>query len=287
MYSFDFGNRKSQIANPKSHKEEEAMKTNKVKRKLRQGEIALGTLVFEFGTPGIPRLCELAGAEFVIFDMEHTRFTIERIGELLAWCRGCDLVPLVRPPGTVYHLMSRPMDAGAMGLMVPMVESAEQAQQIVDAVKYAPLGKRGTAFNVAHDGYQSVDIARTMRQSNRESLILAQIESERGVDGVDEILSVRGIDVAWVGHFDLTQSMGIPGNFEDRRFQKAMDRVAEAVERHGAIAGRAVGSAEEAVHWAQRGFRMLAYSVDIQLYRSALHAGLEEVRTELAERKAV
>ena len=260
------------------------MKTNKVKRKLKRGEVALGTLVFEFDTPGIPRLCELAGAEFVIFDMEHTRFTIERIGELLAWCRGCDLVPLVRPPGTIYNLMSRPMDAGAMGLMVPMVESAEQAQQIVDAVKYGPMGKRGTAFNVAHDGYQSDDIVKTMRQSNRESLILAQIESPRGVDQVDEILSVEGIDVAWVGHFDLTQTMGIPGAFDDSRFQQAMDKVAEAAERHGVIAGRAVGSPEEAVHWAERGFRMLAYGLDTQLYRSALNAGLEEIKSGLAGR---
>ena len=213
------------------------MKANKVKRKLRRGEVALGTLVFEFDSPGLPRLIELAGAEFVIFDMEHTRFTIERITEMMALCRGCDLVPLVRPPATAYHLMSRPMDAGAMGLMVPMVESAEQAQEIVNAVKYGPLGKRGTAFNVAHDAYQSDDVVKTMRESNRESMILAQIESEHGVEQVDEILSVKGIDVAWVGHFDLTQSMGIPAEFGHKRFQKAMDRVAEAAESRGALAG--------------------------------------------------
>ena len=260
------------------------MKTNKVKRKLRRGDVSLGTLVFEFDTPGLPRLCELAGAEFVIFDMEHTRFTMERIGEMMAWCRNCDLVPMVRPPATAYHLMSRPMDAGAMGLMVPMVESAEQAQQIVDAVKYGPLGKRGTAFSVAHDNYRSDDIVKTMESSNRESMILAQIESEAGVDQVDEILSVKGIDVVWVGHFDLTQNMGIPGDFEHKRFQKAMDRVAEAAESRGAFAGKAVASVEEGVHWAKRGYRMLSYGLDIRLYQSALSAGLEGVRAGVEKR---
>jgi 2-dehydro-3-deoxyglucarate aldolase/4-hydroxy-2-oxoheptanedioate aldolase len=260
------------------------MKTNKVKKKLRRGEVSLGTLVFEFDTPGLPRLCELAGAEFVIFDQEHTRFTIERIAEMMAWCRNCDLVPLVRPPATAYHLMSRPMDAGAMGLMVPMVESADQAQQIVDAIKYGPLGKRGTAFGVAHDNYRSDDIVKTMASSNRESMILAQIESQAGVENVDEILSVKGIDVAWVGHFDLTQNMGIPADFKHRRFQKAMDQVAEAAERRGAFAGRMMGSAEEAVHWAGRGFRMLAYGLDIQIYQEGLRAGLEAVRKGLGRR---
>ena len=260
------------------------MKTNKVKRKLEQGEVALGTLIFEFDSPGLPRLCELAGAEFVIFDMEHTRFTLERIGELLAWSRACDLVPLVRPPGKIYHLMSRPMDAGAMGLMLPMVETAEQAQEIVHAVKYAPLGERGTAFGVAHDSYRSEDIVKTMRQSNEESIILAQIETEGGVEHVDEILSVEGIDVAWVGHFDLTQSMGIPGDFKNQRFQQAMDRVAEAAANHKAVAGRAMGSTDEALHWIDRGYRMIAYSRDSELFRSALEAGITTIREHLDRR---
>lgn len=257
------------------------MQVNDVKRKLNRGEIALGTLVFEFDAPGLPRLCELAGAEFVVFDMEHSRFSLERITQMLAWCKGRRLVPLVRPPATVYHLMSRPMDAGAMGLMVPMVESADQARQIVRAIKYAPMGGRGTAFGVAHDDYNAGDIVKTMQENNRESMILAQIESARGVAQIDDILSVEGIDVAWVGHFDLTQDMGIPGQFSHPDYLRAMDRVAEAAARHGAIAGRMVTSPEEAVFWANRGFRMLAYGVDSALYRSALETGLQAIHTKL------
>ena len=259
------------------------MKTNKVKRKLKRGEVALGTLVFEFDSPGLPRLCELAGAEFVIFDMEHTRFTIERITELLAWSRGCDLVPLVRPPDKIYHLMSRPMDAGAMGLMLPSVDTPEQAREIVNAVKYAPLGNRGTGFGMAHDNYLAGDTVKTMRQSNRESMVLAQIETGQGVENVDDILSVEGVDVAWVGHNDLAQSLGIPGDFENPRFQKAMDRVAEAAERRGAIAGRSVGSTEEALAWIGRGYQMLTYSRDSVLFQSALQTGLDTIRAGLTK----
>src|SRR5947209_4815100 len=101
------------------------MRTNQVKRTLQRGGIAIGTMVFEFRTPGIARIAAAAGAEFVIFDMEHTGWSDETIGMLVATARGSDLVPMARVPATQYHLLSRPLDVGAMGLMLPMVESEE------------------------------------------------------------------------------------------------------------------------------------------------------------------
>ena len=171
------------------------MKQNRVKRKLKRGEVSLGTMSFEFDTPGFARLCELSGAEWVIYDMEHTRFTMERIADLLAWSHGCDIVPLVRAATLAEMALRQPMDAGSMGMMVPMVESGEEAQAIVDAVKYAPEGKRGTAFGIAHDRYETGDILRTMQSSNRESMIITQIETEKGVANVDAIAAVKEVDV--------------------------------------------------------------------------------------------
>lgn len=254
------------------------MKQNRVKRKLKRGEVSLGTMVMEFDAPGIPRLCELAGAEWVIFDMEHTRFSMARIGDLMGWSHGCDVVPLVRVLTANEMAIRRPMDAGAMGVMVPMVESVEQAQLIVNAVKYTPAGKRGTAFGIAHDRYDAGDVVRTMQSSNRESLIIAQIETARGVDNVDAIAEVKEIDVLWVGHFDLTQDLGTPGDFSNPRFQKAMDRVAAAAAEHGKTAGRLVATPEEAREWMSRGYRMLCYSRDTELLKRALADGLAEIR---------
>jgi 2-dehydro-3-deoxyglucarate aldolase/4-hydroxy-2-oxoheptanedioate aldolase len=257
------------------------MKHNRVKRKLKRGEVSLGTMVFEFDSPGVARLCELAGAEWVIFDMEHTRFSMARIGDLMGWSHGCDIVPLVRASSSGELEIRRPMDAGSMGIMVPMVETAQQAIEIVNAVKYMPAGKRGTAFGIAHDRYETGDILRTMQSSNRESMIIAQIESEKGVENVDEIAAVKEIDVVWVGHFDLTQSMGIPGEFTHPKFQAAMDRVADAARKNGKTAGRLVGTVEEAKTWVDRGYRMLCYSRDTELLQRALREGLSEVREHL------
>src|SRR5215203_5402676 len=114
------------------------MRENSAKRKLLDGDVSLGTMVFEFPTTGIGRIAAEAGAEFVIYDMEHTGWSIETIRGLIATSRAANLVPMVRIPATQYHLIARPLDVGAMGLMVPMVESAEQAQVIVDSAKYPP-----------------------------------------------------------------------------------------------------------------------------------------------------
>src|SRR5207249_1836402 len=113
---------------------------------------ALGTMVFEFATTGIARLAAEAGAEFVIFDMEHTGWTLDTMRLLIATAQSADTVPLVRVPVTEYHYLAHALDIGAMGVMVPMVESEEQARRIVRACKYPPQGRRGTAFGVAHDG---------------------------------------------------------------------------------------------------------------------------------------
>ena len=129
------------------------MRTNKVKAALKAGGTAFGTMIFEFNTTGIGRIAAAAGAEFVIFDMEHTGWGIDTIRTLIASARGADIVPLVRVPATQYHLLSGPLDAGAGGLMMPMVESEEQARLIAHSTKYPPTGKRGAAFGVAHDDF--------------------------------------------------------------------------------------------------------------------------------------
>ena len=154
--------------------------------------------------------------------MEHTGWSIETVRGLIATTRAADAIPMVRVPATEYHLISRPLDVGAMGIMVPMVESAEQAQKIVTSAKYPPRGRRGAAFGVAHDDYTGGDIIAKMQSANDEILLIAQIETEHGLENVDAIAAVEGIDVLWIGHFDLTNFMGIPGQFTSDAYLDAV-----------------------------------------------------------------
>lgn len=254
------------------------MRTNSVKKKLREGDRAVGTLIMEFATSGIARITAAAGADFVLFDMEHTGWSIETIRLLLATARGADVVPLVRVPATEYHFLARVLDTGAMGLMVPMVESAEQAALIVQSTKYPPLGKRGAAFGVAHDDYQPGDTVAKMRSANEETLLIAQIETARGIDSVEAIAAVEGIDVLWIGHNDLTNSLGIAGQFDHPRYREAVARVLDAAKRHGKAAGFMATGIELGRSLVDQGFRMVAYGGDIGIYQQGLREGIVALR---------
>ena len=258
------------------------MRENKVKRTLLQGGVALGTFVFEFNTSGIARLVADAGAEFVVFDCEHSGWSTETVRELLATVGSADLVPMVRVPTTRYEYVARALDMGAMGVMVPMVETEEQARDIVEYAMYPPAGRRGAAFGVAHDDYTEGDVAMKMLSANEEQLLLAQIETTRGLENVDAIAGVDSIDVLWVRHFDLTCSMGIPGQFTNPDYLHALDRIVDACRRRGKIPGMMASSVEDARDLLARGFRCLSYSGDLWIYKDALRRGLASIREAMS-----
>ncbi len=257
------------------------MRSNFVKHALREGDTALGTMVFEFATPGIARIVASAGADFVVFDQEHSGWGIDTIRMLMATALAADVVPLVRVPATQYHFISRPLDVGASGIMVPMVETAEQARLVVSSAKYPPLGNRGAAFGIAHDDYEAAEDAISgMRNANDQTLLIAQIETRRGTDNVDEIAAVEGLDVLWIGHNDLTNSMGIPGRFDHPDYLRAIDRFLEACRRHGKAPGIMSTGVDEARAQLDQGFRCVAYWGDIWLYARALRQGLAAIRED-------
>ena len=252
------------------------MRKNPVKRTLADGGVALGTMVFEFATTGIARLAAGAGAEFVVFDQEHTGASLETVRMFCATARACDLVPLVRVPATEYHLLAGALDVGPMGVMVPMVESPEQARRIVDSAKYPPVGRRGVGI-LYRDDWVEGSVAATMERVNRELLLIAQIETAAGVERAEEIAAVDGIDVVWIGHYDLTASLGIPGQFEHGDYVAAVDRVLEAARGAGKPVGIMAGSLADGLWALDRGFRAIAYGGDLRLYQEALRGGLAQL----------
>lgn len=254
------------------------MRANGVKQRLTQGGVSIGSMVFEFSTTGIGRIAAEAGAEFLVFDMEHTGWSIETIRSLIATTRAAGTIPMVRVPATEDHLLSRPLDAGAMGLMVPMVEDEEQARRIVQSAKYPPMGTRGCAFGIAHDDYTDGDVLAKMTSANEEGMLIAQIETATGVENCEAIAAAEGIDCLWVGHFDLTASMGIAARFDHPDFLAAVDRVVAACNANGKVAGIMAGNVEVGQQWLSRGFRAIAYSGDLWVYQKALARGIASLR---------
>lgn len=254
------------------------MRNNRVREILRQGGVSLGTMVFEFDSTGIGRLAAEAGAEFVIYDMEHTGWSVETIRRLIATTRAANTVPMVRVPATEYHFIARVLDMGSMGIMMPMVESADQAQKLVDCARYPPVGRRGAAFTIAHDDYTGGDIGAKISSANTETLLIAQIETAEGLENVEKIAAVPGLDLLWIGQFDLTNFLGIPGQFDHPKFLAAVDRIVTAGRSNGKPVGYMVLSPDDAAVRLRQGFRCLAYGGDLWLYQQALRAGINDVR---------
>src|SRR3954470_11099903 len=135
--------------------------------------MAIGTMLFEFFVPGIPRLMAHSGAEFAIYDMEHTGTSFETLRILAAASRGPSPVPMRRVPATEYHFMARALDVGMLGLMIPMVESAEQARQIIAATKYPPIGRRGAGLGMGRDDYERGSTIDKIEALNARTFIIA------------------------------------------------------------------------------------------------------------------
>jgi 2-dehydro-3-deoxyglucarate aldolase/4-hydroxy-2-oxoheptanedioate aldolase len=260
------------------------MRTNKVKRTLRDGGVALGTMMFEFDTTGTARIAAAVGAEFLIYDMEHTGWSYETIRQLMATSRAADIVPMVRVPATQYHFLARPLDLGAMGIMVPMVESEEQARLIVESTKYPPRGRRGAAFGVAHDDYTGGDVGEKMTSANDEIMLIAQVETAAGLEQVERIAAVDGIDVVWIGQFDLTSSLGIPGQFDHPTYAAAVKRIVAAADANGKAAGFMVTSVANGKEMLGHGFRALAYWGDLWIYQQGLKWGIDGLRAAASAR---
>jgi 2-keto-3-deoxy-L-rhamnonate aldolase RhmA len=254
------------------------MRDNPVKSNLAAGGHAFGTMVFEFFTPGIAQIMAASGAEFAIYDTEHSGAGIETIKSQMAYARFTGCVPLVRVGVIDYHAIAATLDAGALGIMAPMVETADQATLLVSCTRYPPHGRRGAAFGVAHDDYLGGSVVEKLQAANERTLVIALIETVAGVENVEAIAAVPGIDVLWLGHFDLTNSMGIPADFAHQRFKDAVARIAAAAGRHGKALGMMVADDAGARQYLAGGFRMIAYGTDHSLFQAALSDGITAMR---------
>lgn len=249
-----------------------------LKDMTRTRDMKLGSFVVEFATPGIGQILKSAGCEFVLFDTEHSGFHHETIKSALRYMQAADLPTIVRVPSKEYHHIARAADMGAEGIMLPMVGNVEEAKHILDCMKYVPEGHRGVALQVAHDRYRPGPTMEKLAAANRRTTFFAQIETREGVENADAMAALDGVDCLWVGHFDLSCSLGIPGQFEHPEFHAAIDAVAKACRKHGKALGRLVPDVATGLAINKLGFDFICYSGDVWILHNALASALNELR---------
>jgi len=243
-----------------------------------------GHFVVEFATPGIGHILKGAGCDFVLFDTEHSGFSTDVVKACVRYFEAAELPAVFRVPSKSYHHLARYADMGAQGIMVPLVNDAREAQELVSFVKYPPDGRRGVGVALAHDNYTGGAVPQKLRQLNERNCLFVQIETAAGAENVDAIAAVPGVDCLWVGHFDLSCSLGIPGEFAHPSFTAAIDGVAAAAKRHGKGLGRLVTDLDSGLDCAARGFDFLAWQGDVWALQAAVRDGIGTLKGAIAER---
>jgi 2-keto-3-deoxy-L-rhamnonate aldolase RhmA len=237
-----------------------------------------GHFIVEFATPGIGHICKNAGCDFALFDLEHSGFGFETVKSAIRYFEAAAVAPIVRVPSKEYHHIARGCDMGAEGIMIPMVNNAAEAKALVDCMKYYPVGKRGVALGVAHDNYSGGPVPEKLKAANQRTTLFCQIETADGAKNADEIAAVDGVDVLWVGHFDLSVSLGIPGEFDHPKFLEAIDRTLAATKKHGKGLGRLVPTTDLGIQLYKQGFDFCCYSGDVWVLGNALSEAIGKLR---------
>ncbi len=242
-----------------------------LKIKFKNIEKVKGAMIFEFFTPGIPLILKNAGCEFVIFDMEHGGLSLEQFKKLAIISRGADIFPMIRIPELKYNYIARSLDLGSYGIMTPMVNDEKEAESIVKFSKYPPVGVRGAGFGFAHNDYKNHKASDVMKAANNNLINIIQIESKQGLDNVEKIAAIPNVDCLWVGHFDLSNFLGIPGDFKSEIFLNAIDRIVSAAKLNNKSLGIMVSNQEDMYRYDQLGFNIIAVGTEMHFLTESIN----------------
>jgi 2-keto-3-deoxy-L-rhamnonate aldolase RhmA len=254
------------------------MQQTALKPMMKTPDLKLGNFIVEFATPGIGHILKAGGCDFAFFDMEHSGFSFETLKSAIRYFEAAGVAVIVRVPAQENDMLARACDMGAEGLMAPMISTAAQAQAMVDSVKYFPQGKRGVGLQMAHDNYRSAPVNEALANANNRTSVICLIETADGATNADAIAAIDGVDCLWVGHFDLSVSLGIPGDFNHPKFHEAMAKIIGAAKKHGKSLGRLVANTEQAISFYKQGFDFICYSGDIWILRDGLAVATKTIR---------
>lgn len=233
-----------------------------IKQLLDEQELVVGLTIQQVCQPWVAKVYADAGADFVFIDTEHGWFNGQDFSNLALAARLCGL-PLVAKSAYVDRAsITRLLDAGATGIQLPMSESAAQLEDVVRFTKFPPLGERAASPGMGNTGYDTVDVVEWLKRANEETVVLAHIESRAGLEHADEILQVPGVDIMFVGMFDLTVSLGRAAQFDHPDVAKATDRLIAKAKERGKVAGMWVPTYEAATPWIKKGVRFFELTSD-------------------------
>lgn len=254
------------------------IKPNKTAALLRSGKPAFGTWITLSPHPRTVKILAAAGFDFVLIEMEHTDFNMETVGVLSMLARECGITPIVRPPGTLKpHDLTRPLDSGAQGLLLPAVETAGDLARLVKATKYHPLGNRPMNLRGPHTDYHAGTPREIIDHLNRETLTIFMIETRTTIDNLGEMLRVEGVDCVMIGPDDLSQDLGVPGEMQAPVLLEAFDEIFGKCRAAGIPYGLSAQSPDMARSWVEKGCTWIPYQNDAAMVLNAARSAVPQL----------
>ena len=260
-----------------------AIVENAVKRRLQAGQLAASFNLSRLRTVEAPQIAKACGFHWLFIDLEHSSMDLDTASQICVAALDAGITPLVRVSGHEHFHAARILDNGAMGVVVPHVDTVEEARAAVDHVKFPPLGHRSMTGGLSQLGFENHGVAEQPKIMNAQTMVVIMLETPTAIDNAEAIAAIEGVDVLLIGTNDLAAEMGIPGQFDHTRIEEAYDAALDAARKHGKHVGLG-GIYDEALvtKFVEKGVRFILGGADLGFVmaaasaRSAFLRGLED-----------
>ena len=255
-------------------------KSNILKKKLKRGDSCIGTWSV-IPSSSVANIMAVAGFDFVIIDMEHGPISFETAEDMVRALESESCTPLVRVPSNNESAILRALEIGAHGIVVPQIETPEQAKNVISAVKYAPVGNRGVSVFTRSSGYYAVGQQGRTDKENKETTVVLLVESAKGIKNLDAIADVGNIDVIYVGTYDLSQSLRIPDQIDSPKIIKEVESCVKRIKNKGIAAGVLAQNEKDIEQWLKIGIQFIPYMVDCGILHQACSNIINKFKNQL------
>ncbi|MFT6582093.1 MAG: HpcH/HpaI aldolase family protein [Alphaproteobacteria bacterium] len=256
---------------------------NPVKERMAAGEVAMGMNIRLSRTGDIARIANASGHDFIFIDTQHSLFSVESIGNMAQTAMGCGIAALVRVRSCDDPDVSLLLDNGALGIVYPDVNTADDARKGVRTAKFPPVGARSVCGVYPHFDYRPIPLKESVPVLNAATLVVCMIETVEGLENVEEIAAVDGVDVIHIGSSDLLVNMGMPGQFGAPEHVAAVERIIAAAVDNGKVAGLGgERDIDRQIGFIKKGVRFMTTQTDIAFLAAAATARTTELRDAIA-----
>ncbi len=261
----------------------EPLNPTNIRKAITNKQPVLGTLVWEIATPAAAWALKRAGYDFCWIDTEHSEHSFETIAAFMRTAHDAQLPTFVRVPAAEYHLIARTLDCGADGIIVPRIECRAEAEKVVMACRYPPVGKRGFGLHALVCDRFDLPLHERLTRQNDRTIIIIQVETASGMENLESIISVPGVDVVMVGPADLSISLGIPGEFEHPRVLAAIDRIVALAATYGYAVGYHHDDPSLAKRAAERGCTVVSVGNDVLFLENGARSALATINSPCSD----